>query len=466
MASPKYQQHPVAKFIPPANEQDYESLKADISAKGQLEPIRLYEGKVIDGWTRYRVCEELGREPIVEEWRPEPAQSVVGAVVSWNLPRRHLSSAQKAALALLIEPELAKEAKARQEAAGRANLKLRGQPKPKARVEAPDGQQGAESEEPVLVEGKEAKAAGAAAEQAARIAGTNRQYVHDVKRIKQYSERLFQSVLDGEMAITDAKKLMRRKQKKAQLRKAAKEVVRTKGKPSYKIEVSDVIQALNSLEKATVRLVITEPPFTQYGSPPKDPGRWQWAEQWMGESFRCLTPDGSMWIVCDPAIEHRFRTIADRIGMTTRLFPWYYTYGKPRGGDFSDSYLAVLRCRVNNKRFVFNPAPFTLETGKIWNDVWGIDQEIRLLADNSAERILDFPQQMPLALARPIVEAHSEPGDMVVELFAGAATAGVVCLELGGRRYLGIEQSPRLAQLAIDRLASVRAAKQPKELEA
>lgn len=116
------------------------------------------------------------------------------------------------------------------------------------------------------------------------------------------------------------------------------------------------------------------------------------------------------------------------------------------------------------KHFVFNQAPFELETGKLWNDVWGIEKPVGVLTDNAAERIPDFPQQLPLALVRPIVEAHSEPGDLVVEPFAGSATAGVACLELGGRKYVGIEPAPRLAQRALERLQAAKAAKAPREL--
>jgi DNA modification methylase len=66
---------------------------------------------------------------------------------------------------------------------------------------------------------------------------------------------------------------------------------------------------------------------------------------------------------------------------------------------------------------------------------------------------------------RPSWRLTPSPGDLVVEPFAGAATAGVACLELGGRRYLGIENSPRLAERAVQRLAAVKAAKTPRELE-
>jgi hypothetical protein len=459
-----YLQHELAKFVPAPSEQDFAALVADIQAKGQQEPIKVYEGKIIDGWSRYRACQQLGLEPKVVPWDPAADQSVVGAVVSWNLPRRHLTSAQKAAIALLIEPELAKEAKERQRAAGgpgpheRARKRrAAAKAKPQVQVESP--------EEPHLVTVKKDDQAGRAAEHAARIAGTNRQYVHDVKRIKQYSERLFQQVIHGELAITEAKKIMRRKQKAQELRKAAQAAGRRKSrKPFYQIEVADVVLGLKRLDKGSARLIVTEPPFTEFGAPPRDPARWQWAEHWMEECFRILTPDGSLWIVCDPAIAYRFQTIATRLGLTTRLIPWYYTYGKAHSNDFPDSYLAILRCRAHAKHYVFNPAPFTLETGKLWNDVWGLEKPLGLLTDNAAERILDFPQQLPLDLVRPLVEAHSEPGDLVVEPFAGAATAGVACLELGGRRYVGIEASPRLAHLALERLQAVKAAKLPKEL--
>jgi site-specific DNA-methyltransferase (adenine-specific) len=89
--------------------------------------------------------------------------------------------------------------------------------------------------------------------------------------------------------------------------------------------------------------------------------------------------------------------------------------------------------------------------GKCWDDVWGITPPIPRLVDNHHERIPDFPTQLPLDLLRPIVSAHSDPGDLVLDPFSGSGTTGCACIELG-RRFVGIELSEKFADLSRKRL--------------
>src|SRR5712671_2585308 len=54
--------HELANIMPLIVGQDFENLKADIKEKGILEPIRLFEGKILDGRNRYRAAKEVGHE--------------------------------------------------------------------------------------------------------------------------------------------------------------------------------------------------------------------------------------------------------------------------------------------------------------------------------------------------------------------------------------------------------------------
>jgi hypothetical protein len=64
---------------------------------------------------------------------------------------------------------------------------------------------------------------------------------------------------------------------------------------------------------------------------------------------------------------------------------------------------------------------------------------------NHAERLPDFPTQLPLDLLRAVVGCASEPGDLVLDPFSGSGTTGVAAIGLG-RRYVGIEKSAEFAQ--------------------
>ena len=57
-------------IFPEMQADDYERLKADIAANGYDEnmPITVYQGDIIDGWNRYRACNELNAKPKIEQF--------------------------------------------------------------------------------------------------------------------------------------------------------------------------------------------------------------------------------------------------------------------------------------------------------------------------------------------------------------------------------------------------------------
>ena len=55
--------HPLAQAMPEMPEREYRPFKKDIRDHGQMEPIKVLNGMVIDGRHRQRACLELGIEP-------------------------------------------------------------------------------------------------------------------------------------------------------------------------------------------------------------------------------------------------------------------------------------------------------------------------------------------------------------------------------------------------------------------
>jgi hypothetical protein len=76
--------HALAALFPPILEDELAELGRDIALHGQLEPIVLYQGKILDGVNRYRARRRMDREPWTTEFNQE----------------RHLTPAQKAAIAV------------------------------------------------------------------------------------------------------------------------------------------------------------------------------------------------------------------------------------------------------------------------------------------------------------------------------------------------------------------------------
>ena len=71
--------------------------------------------------------------------------------------------------------------------------------------------------------------------------------------------------------------------------------------------------------------------------------------------------------------------------------------------------------------------------------------------NSQAKERTGYPTQKPLALLRRFIEASTEPGDMVLDPFAGCATA-LVAAEESGRQWIGIDVSPVAVRLVHERM--------------
>jgi len=63
--------------------------------------------------------------------------------------------------------------------------------------------------------------------------------------------------------------------------------------------------------------------------------------------------------------------------------------------------------------------------------------------------------QKPEKLLQRIIAASSNPGDIIVDLFLGSGTTGAVAKRLG-RRWLGFEIDPEIAEIARQRIYQVK----------
>jgi site-specific DNA-methyltransferase (adenine-specific) len=83
--------------------------------------------------------------------------------------------------------------------------------------------------------------------------------------------------------------------------------------------------------------------------------------------------------------------------------------------------------------------------GRQMKSVW------RLVAPPRSEKVLGtHPTQKPLALLERVITASSDPGDLVLDPFAGSGTTGVAAARLG-RRFIGIDIDARYLELAVKR---------------
>ncbi|MFZ4440331.1 MAG: DUF5131 family protein [Syntrophales bacterium] len=109
--------HPAALILPAMEQEEFEKFKIDIKEHGLIEPIALFEGRIIDGIHRYQACKELGIDARGRTW--EGGMDPVAYVVTKNIHRRHLSAGQKAIAATKVIEYYAGEAKKRRQEHGK-----------------------------------------------------------------------------------------------------------------------------------------------------------------------------------------------------------------------------------------------------------------------------------------------------------------------------------------------------------
>jgi hypothetical protein len=182
--STTYEQHHLGRFVPPMAEDDFKRLCADIAAQGLLEEIVLYEGKILDGWSRYRACQHARVEP---RFRDFAGDNPVAYVLARNLQRRHLPPVQILRILEAARQALEAEAVARK----RAALK-----------------QG--SQQPSSPVGENFPPRGKVAEQIAALAGVSDRTAKDYHAVQRRgSAELKEAVDRQEVSISDAAQVAR-----------------------------------------------------------------------------------------------------------------------------------------------------------------------------------------------------------------------------------------------------------------
>ena len=80
------------------------------------------------------------------------------------------------------------------------------------------------------------------------------------------------------------------------------------------------------------------------------------------------------------------------------------------------------------------------------------------VASMNLDKDIEHPAMYPEELIEPFVKATTEKNDLVLDVFAGSGTTGVVALDLG-RRFVGYEINGDFCKLCEQRLGSLNEVK-------
>lgn len=422
--------------------EEFDALEADILKRGIQIPIeRDRDGNILDGHHRLEIAEKHGLkyEEIIRDFKTE--QEKTEHIIMLNLARRHLEPWQW----------------------GRAFKKL---------LEVKGIKTGRGKGNPHAKESKTETVSVLATSLGVddRTARNRMRAATEFETLPKADQK---AVIEKKKTISQAKREKKKAEKKKEFAAKAKVAAKANASNDWQIIHGDCYEQLAKLHDESARLIFADPPYNigiDYGNGPKadqmpDTQYMLWVSEWLAECERIISGDGSLWVMIGDEYAAEYAIELKKLGFTIRSWiKWYETFGVNCPNNFNRCSRHIFYCVKNKKDFVFNTDAVNRPSdrqqkyhdkraepdGKIWDDVWIVPR----LVGTAKERIPDFPTQIPLEITRAIVGCASEPGDLVVDPFAGSASIGVAAIEFG-RRFIGIEKGKQFCELARIRLAGI-----------
>jgi DNA modification methylase len=166
-------------------------------------------------------------------------------------------------------------------------------------------------------------------------------------------------------------------------------------------------------------------------------------EEQRAESARQMARIARRWILvfCQVEAAMKWRAVLEGAGASyKRTCIWVKPDGKPQySGD---------RPGIGYESIVAGHAPGRSR----WN---GGGAHGVFIVNKSGDARTGHQTQKPLALMEILVRLFSDPGELILDPFAGSGTTGVAAIRLG-RRFLGWEMNPEYVEVARKRLATAR----------
>lgn len=265
-----------------------------------------------------------------------------------------------------------------------------------------------------------------------------------------------------------------------------------------RIVLGDCLDVLTGLPEGSARLVYLDPPFNtgrvqtrtrlrtvrdpagdrsgfkgeRYRTQVLGSRAWNDAyEDYLGfleprltAAHRALAADGSLFFHIDPREAHYCKVLLDELfGRASFLneIVWAYDYGARSRRRWPAKHDVIFWYARDPAHYVFRyddidripylapdlVSPEKASRGKTPTDVWW-----QTIVSPTGKEKTGYPTQKPVRILERIVRVHSDPGDLVVDPFAGSGTTGEAAARLG-RDYLLVDENPEAVRVMAERLA-------------
>ena len=235
----------------------------------------------------------------------------------------------------------------------------------------------------------------------------------------------------------------------------------------------DNLSILREIPDGSIDLIATDPPFFTQKDWGSFDDRWsgglthylKFMEERAVEMHRVLKDTGSLYLHCDPTASHYLKVMLDgvfgRDNFRNEIVWWYYNQASNARTYFArnhdvilfytktlDNYFDDVKAREpyehgkwgDNDKYKPNP------NGRRMQDVWKM-----VNMNRSYKERLGYPTQKPVKLYERMIQASSNPNDIVLDPFMGSGTTIDASHSLG-RRWIGIDIGDDAINTVIERL--------------
>lgn len=237
----------------------------------------------------------------------------------------------------------------------------------------------------------------------------------------------------------------------------------------------DALDVLPTLPDESVDLIFVDPPYNIGKKFANFIDKWpsekeyiEWCKQWLDICIKKLSPTGTMYVMAStqsmPYIDLYLR---ERLTILSRIIWYYDSSGVQAKKRFGSLYEPILHCVKNPDAYTFNAESIMIEakTGsqrklidyrkknptmynskKVPGNVWYFPRVRYRMPEYE-----NHPSQKPESLLERVILASSNPGDLVLDPFAGTFTTCAVAKKLN-RRCIGIEMQEEYIKIGLRRL--------------
>ena len=238
--------------------------------------------------------------------------------------------------------------------------------------------------------------------------------------------------------------------------------------------LGDTFSVLENLSPLSVDMIFADPPYflsndgiTCHAGRMVSVNKGEWDKvssvdekhsfnrEWIRRCRDILTPNGTIWISGTLHNIYSIGLALEQEGFKIiNNITWQKTNPPPNLACrcFTHSTETILWAQKNDKKtkhFFNYQLMKDKNNGKQMKDVW-----TGPLTPQKEKTHGKHPTQKPLYILEQIIEASTNPGDLVLDPFCGSSTTGVAAKRLG-RRYIGIDNVEEYIELSVRRLQEV-----------